>query len=398
MYNIINIAERVIFINRTLKTAAVFLAAAICLSGCGQKSEADVYAMRENLDAQTVAEEMGIGINLGNTFEAYYSDDANLNGFSQVVGDGKMSDYEKCWGAVETTREIIDGMAESGFKTVRIPVFWGNGMADGTDFAVNPELLERVEEVVKWALEDGLYAVVNMHHYDERLIMFLDEDEAVHAAERVWTQVAEHFKDYGDHLVFEGYNEYLGGCREGENLSDDERYEYTNRMNQTFVDAVRATGGNNSERVLIASGYNTNIDKTTAFRFKMPQDSVPDRLMVSVHYIDNAMYWSKQIGGETWHSYILQQCELLKNAFTANGIPVFVGETTASYDGQMVADPAYGTSQECIRELVKIAKEDYGFVPVFWDTHHDDGTAFYDRVKCRVTDSVNRGTVERLGE
>lgn len=375
-------------------TAAVIL---ISLCSCGEKSDVDIYAFRDGLDAQTVADEMGIGINLGNTFEAYYNDDSNLNGFSQVIGDGKTSDYETCWGAVITTREIIDGMRDEGFGTVRVPVFWGNGMADGSDFTINSDYIERVAEVVKWVLEDGMYCVVNMHHYDERLIMFLDRDEAVHAAQRVWEQVAEYFKDYGDHLVFEGYNEYLGGVKNGTEESDDYKFEYCNMMNQTFVDAVRSTGGNNSERILIASGFNTNIDKTTSFRFKMPTDTAENKLMVSVHYIDNNMYWSKQIGGKTWHDYAVSQCDLLRDAFSLKGIPVFVGETTASYEGQMVADPEYGGSEDCVRELVRIANEDYGFVTVFWDTHHDDGTAFYDRINCRISSSANRKTVKMYG-
>ena len=385
-----------------LKTGRIFAAALAAvmalaaLTGCGAKNS-DIYSMREDLSALGAAEEMGIGINLGNTFEAYFNDDSNMCGFSQVVGDGEPVNYETCWGAIETTREMIEGMRDSGFKTVRIPVFWGNGMADGTDFKVNEKYIDRVEEVVKWALEDGLYVVVNMHHYDERLIMFLDREQAVDAAKKVWTQVAEHFKDYGDHLIFEGYNEYLGGAKEGTNPSDAEKFDYCNEMNQAFVDAVRATGGNNAERILIASGFNTNIDKTTSSGFKMPTDTVEDRMMVSVHYIDNNMYWSKQIGTENWHNYTIAQCELLKNRFTAEGIPVFVGETTGGYSDAMSGGSVYGSSQDCIRELIKIATEDYGFITVFWDTHNSDGSSFYNRVTCEISDKQNAETVKKYG-
>lgn len=384
---------------KVLSIALSLLLAMTLFAGCGEKeSSADVYAMRDTFTAQDVADEMGIGINLGNTFEAYWNDDANMCGFAQVVGDGKPTDYEGCWGAITTTREMIDGMRDAGFKTVRIPVFWGNGMVDDGTFTVNQDVINRVEEVVKWVLEDGMYCVVNMHHYDERLIMFLDREEAVNAANTIWTQVAEHFKDYGDHLVFEGYNEYLGGIKEGTNQDDNYKFEYCNEMNQTFVDAVRSTGGNNAERVLIASGYNTNIDRTTSFRFKMPTDTVENKLMVSVHYIDNNMYWMNQIGGDYWHDYAKSQCELLKSAFTDKGIPVFVGETTASYDGRMVNDAKYGSNQECIEELIRMATKDYGFVPVFWDVHHSDGSAFYNRVELKITDAQNAKTVRKYGK
>lgn len=383
---------------RSLSLILALLMPLAMFTACGERTDVDIYAMRDNLTAQDVADEMGIGINLGNTFEAYWSDDSNMNGFAQVIGDGNPSDYETCWGAVITTREMIDGMRDSGFKTVRIPVFWGNGMADDGTFTINEKFIKRVEEVVKWVLEDGMYCVINMHHYDERLIMFLDREDAVAAASRIWTQVAEHFKDYGDHLVFEGYNEYLGGAKEGENHDDNYKFEYCNEMNQTFVDAVRATGGNNAERILIASGYWTNIDLTTSFRYKMPTDTVENKMMVSVHYIDNNMYWSNQIGSENWHNYAKSQCDLLKAAFTDKGIPVFVGETTASYEGRMVSDSKYGTNQDCIEELIKMAKKEYGFVPVIWDTHHSDGSAFYNRVDLKISNEQNAKTVNKYGK
>ena len=384
-------------VKRFFSVLMAFLFVLTLFSGCGAP-DVDIFSMRSGLTAKKVAKEMGVGINLGNTFEAYYNDDSNMCGFARIVGDGRPSDYEGCWGAIPTTRAIIDGMRDSGFKTVRIPVFWGNGMVDDGTFTINEDFINRVEEVVRWVLEDGMYCVVNMHHYDERLIMFLDRREAVNAAKTVWTQVAEHFKDYGDHLVFEGYNEYLGLAKEGTNFDDNFKFDYCNEMNQTFVDAVRSTGGNNSERILIASGFNTNIDKTTDYRFKMPTDTVENKMMVSVHYIDNAMYWMKQIGGDGWYDYSKSQCELLKSAFTDNDIPVFVGETTASYEGQMVYDAKYGTSEDCIEELMKMAKKQYGFVPVFWDVHHSDGSGFYNRAELKIGKEQNARTVEQYGK
>lgn len=366
-------------------------------SGCGAKNK-EIYMMREGLTANDVVEEMGIGINLGNTFEGYYSNDSNMCSFSQIIGEGKPINYETCWGAIETTREMIDGMRDSGFKTVRIPVFWGDGMENDGTFTVNKDYIKRIEEVAKWVLEDGMYCVINMHHYDERLIMFLDREDAVAAAGKVWTQIAEHFKNYGDHLIFEGYNEYLGMPRKGTELSDDERFDYCNEMNQIFVDSVRATGGNNSERILIASGFNTNIDRTTDMRFKMPVDTAEDKLMISVHYIDNNMYWSNQIGSDTWHEYSIAQCELLKNRFTAEGVPVFVGETTTGYNGRMSDNSTYGTSGDCIRELIRIAKEEYGFIPIFWDVHKTEGTSFYNRNECKISSSIDAETVIMYGQ
>ena len=167
-----------------------------------------------------------------------------------------------------------------------------------------------------------------------------------------------------------------------------------NTLNQTFVDAVRATGGNNTERVLIVSGYWTNIDLTTAPEFIIPEDKTEDRLMVSVHYVDNAVYWSNKIGGQDWLDYIDSQCALLKSAFTDKGIPVFVGETTGLYPRSNFADDAIHTdSTECL-EIVLNKLNEHGFVPVLWDTSNN----FYSRTACMIKNEADREHISRLSE
>ena len=364
-------------------------------SGCGSRiKEIDRYEMRENMSIWDFRDEMGLGLNLGNTMEAYNMVDGNATSGAGSVGDNTISDFEKCWGAQITTQEIIDGMCEAGFNTVRIPVYWGNGMEDDGEFNIRPDLMDRVEEIVNYCLNDGLYVVVNMHHYDERLIKFHNVEDTVAAVGVLWTQIAEHFKDYGDHLIFEGFNEALGNTPDGLNLNDNELYDFVNAMNQAFVDAVRATGGNNANRVLIASGYWTNIDKTTSWRWHMPKDTVEDRLMVSVHYVDNMIYWSNQIGTDWWLDYSKAQCELLKARFTDNGIPVFVGECTASYADRIAQDAKVTESWKCLQTILEMEVKDYGFIPVIWDTQSDH--SFYSRPDCAIADPNNAKVIEKL--
>ena len=269
--------------------------------------------------AMETAKNMGMGINLGNTMEA-----CNGSGCEKVtyewiptVGDNRPVDYETCWGAVETTREVINGMKAEGFDTVRIPVFWGNMMENDGTYTINSEYIGRVREIVDYCCNAGLYAVINIHHFDEFIIRRNSTEKCAEIFTRLWTQIADYFKDYPYTVVFEGYNEYLGGNQFDENgnlaeLNETDGYRMVNTLNQTFVDAVRATGGKNAERVLIVSGYWTNIDKTTSTEFVMPADTVSDRLMVSVHYVDNIMYWTNRIGGTSWVSYIDKQIEKLK--------------------------------------------------------------------------------------
>lgn len=352
---------------------------ALTMSGC-QKSgphesrngiiTSDNGKMRTSMTANEYAKEMGIGINLGNTLEAYWSG-GNAAAGSAVVGGGSVKEYEKCWGACETTQEIIDGMRDAGFNTVRVPVYWGNGMADDGTFTITNELFDRVEEVINYCLNDGLYTVINIHHYDEYIIKNYSREDAVSITKNLWNQIAERYKEYSDYLVFEGFNENLGSQRESDNYSEQELFDYVNEMNQAFVDTVRATGGNNKDRLLIASGYWTNIDKTTTDNFIMPTDSAKNKMMVSVHYVDNAMYWTNQIGSQAWYDYSIAQCELLKKAFTDRGIPVFVGECTSIYEADRYAADAYVTDTADTLDIMMNMLSDYGFVPVLWDVNNN---------------------------
>lgn len=352
-----------------------------------------------SLTAQEVADTMGIGLNLGNTMEAY--DAANCEKITYewipTVGSNTPQDYETCWNAVVTTQEVIDGMKAAGFNTVRIPVFWGNMMENDGTYTINPDYLNRVKEIVDYCQNADMYAVVNIHHFDEFIIRRNSLEDCEEIFNTLWTQIAEAFKDYPYTVVFEGFNEYLGGDQFNANgdlvaQNESDGFAMTNALNQVFVDAVRATGGNNADRVLIVSGYWTNIDKTTSNRFVMPTDTVDDRLMVSVHYVDNMMYWINQIGGADWVRYIDDQCALLEKAFTEKGIPVFIGETSVNYPQSNLAGNAmYNTSTDCV-EVVLTRLIMNGFVPVIWDVNDN----FYSRTEYRIKEDSDAALIKRL--
>ncbi len=378
------------------KILSLTLSAIIALgcSGCASASAA-------SLTAQDVASRMGIGLNLGNTMEASNSTNCEKITYEwiPVVGNNTPKNYETYWGAVETTQEVIDGIKAEGFNTVRIPVFWGNMMKNDGTYTIDPAYIGRVKEIVDYCQKDGLYTVVNIHHFDEFIIRRNSVEDCEKIFTRLWTQIAEYFKDYPYTLVFEGYNEYLGGNQFDENgklveLSKAEGYRLTNALNQAFVDAVRKTGGNNSERVLIVSGYWTNIDNTTAPDFVMPEDTASDRLMVSVHYVDNAMYWSKKIGGQEWLDYTDAQIELLDKAFLSKNIPVFMGETSAGYpDSNFDQNAIHKDTSECL-EIVLDKLTDKGIVPVIWDVND----VFYSRTEYRIKSDSDRKVIKEMSE
>lgn len=376
----------------SLLTAGVLILSC-ALTGCSG-SPSDGGKMRADMTAMDFAQEMGIGINLGNTMEAYWADDQDKTAGASTIGEDTPLDYEKCWGAVETTQECIDGMKAAGFSTIRVPVYWGNMMADDGKFQINEDYMNRVVEIVDYCRNQELYVVINIHHYDEFLIKNHPQEKVMEVTAQLWTEIAKKFRNYSDFLVFEGFNEALGSQQEGSSYTEEELFGYVNAMNQTFVDAVRATGGNNKNRLLIASGYWTNIDMTTSDLYVMPEDSAEDRMMVSVHYIDNAPYWANNIGGQMWLAYSNKQCTQLKEAFTDKDIPVFVGECTSIYTpDHYAADTKYTESSECLSVLLNKAV-DFGFVPVLWDVNDN----FYSRTEYRIKSESDTEVILQIAE
>ena len=401
-------------INKRILTALTAAAAALTVfAGCADKTDDTSSAedreavknagVMRDLTAQQYADDMGIGINLGNTFEAFWENKNNKSTGSSTIGADTPYDYETCWGAVITTEECIHGMKEAGFSTVRIPVYWGNMMEDDGNYTISEDYITRVEEVADWVIEEGMYAVINIHHYDAFLIKNKDKEEVLEITGKLWTQIAEHFKDKSDYLIFEGFNESLGEnkteydadgnekkSRGWEN--SDEAYDYVNSMNKVFVDSVRQTGGNNEKRLLIVSGYWTNIDKTTSDKFVIPEDTVPDKLMVSVHYVDNAMYWTNKIGGEEWKEYTASQTDLLKKAFIDKGIPVFLGEQTSRYEPERILSDAETTESSALMGYEMKNALDNGFVPVLWDVNNN----FYSRTENKIISSEDEKVIQEL--
>ena len=313
-----------------------------CVGSAEEAEAVDNGVMREGLTALEATRLMGNGINLGNTLEAC---DNNVG----IKTNAPLS-YETYWGQPKTTQAIIDGMKAAGFDTIRIPVAW---MTNAThlyegDYTIDAGYMDRVEEIVRYARKAGMYVIINDHWDGGWYGMFGSESAetralAMEAYKGMWQQIAERFRDYSDYLIFESANEELGG-RFDENsplycsdsvvtyLNDDERYALTNEINQTFVDVVRATGGNNATRFLLIAGYSTNIDQTCDDRFQMPKDTVDSKLMVSVHYYDPWSYCgaSSAASATKWgkvsdYEYMDQQLAKMTK-FTEAGYGVVIGE------------------------------------------------------------------------
>ena len=343
-----------------------------CFVGCGSGE------MRE-MSTMEIVRDMGLGINLGNTFE---SCGMKLNSVTQ---------YETGWGSPVITKEMIKGYAESGFGVLRVPVAWSNLMSG--NYEISPEYLARVNEVIDWALEEDLYVIMNIHWdggWFERFGKDEDKDECMYKYERIWTQLCKRFKGYGDKLIFESLNEE--GVwediwnRYSQQGDKEKAFGLLNEINQKFVDIVRSSGGNNPKRHLLIAGYATDVTLTCDEAFKMPEDPI-GRCAVSVHYYTPSTFailerdaeWGKartEWGTEADYAELENNMELMKTTFVDKGIPVIIGE--------------YGTStknktDEMIRlYLSSVCRSAYtkGMCPVLWDITD----VFYSRRDCEFMD------------
>ncbi len=339
-----------------------------------------------NLTAIEATTHMGNGINLGNTLEAY--------GHSSYGTSAATTVYETAWGQPVTTKEMIQGMKDAGFDTIRIPIAWTNMMDfESGDYTIGQAYLDRVAEIVQWAIDAKMFVIINDHWDGGWWGKFGSEtestrEEAMNMYVSMWTQIANHFKDYSGYLIFESGNEELGDrlndrdlCQDSGSLSEDECYEMTNKINQKFVDTIRATGGTNAERFLLIAGYNTNIADTRDSRFVMPTDTATSKLMVSVHYYDPWSYCGTEDNAE-WgikseYSSLIRSISSL-SVFTDKGYGVIIGEYGAlpTKDGTLKDNTVEFTS--AMLDLCTV----YNVCPVLWDRGD-----FYSKKECKITDT-----------
>jgi len=374
------------------------LALALCLlAGACFGSNAQAAALTGQTAVQT-AEAMGLGWNLGNSLDAY--------------GNGKAE--ETVWGNPAITPELLHAARQAGFKTVRIPVTYIGRVGASPDYKIDSDWLDRVQQVVDWARQEDFYVVINIHHDGGNdwagggwLNCEAKDQKAVQAKFRaIWQQLAARFRDYDQHLVFEAMNE----IHETGNWSEPKKaasMQNVNRYNQIFVDTVRAAGGENADRVLIASGYNTNIRYTTqpAYGWQLPKDQAKARLMVSLHYYDPYDFtinsdektgvwgWGREAlkrGDKvlSWHAEesVDQAMQTLHDKFVTQGVPFFLGEYGAIDKSKL--HPRNAEYRAHWYRYVTKAIKQAGGVPVVWDNGapHEDTFTFINRKTNTVGD------------
>lgn len=355
----------------------------------------------EDLNQSQIVEAMGPGWNLGNQLES--------------VTDNVPE--ETNWGNPVITEKLIQSVKAAGFKSIRIPVSYFAKIDDDKDYTIDSKWLDRVQEVVDYCIKNDLYAVINIHGDGYNTIdgSWLlcngkNQTEIKKKYKKVWKQIAERFKNYDEHLLFESMNEEFDGSYSEPNK---EYYQNINDYNQIFVDTVRKTGDNNTKRWLIIPGWNTNIDYTAGdYGFKLPTDQYRDksidkeeqRIMISVHYYspwdfcggENCVItqWGNEADDPSKTSttcdetYMKNQLNLMKTTFADKGYPVFIGEygsiNKTSYDSENEYYRAYFA-----RKLCQLSRKN-GCIPMYWDNGYNGvhGFGLFDRTTCEVTQPV----------
>ena len=342
--------------------------------------------------AMDIAALMYPGWNLGNTMEA-----GNSSNNWKNAGIGS----ETAWQSAKTTQQLIDLVKASGFKSVRIPCAWVMGhITDAEACTIDADWLARVHEVVDYCIKNDLYVIINQH-WDggwiehDGLTAASDVDATKAKLTKIWTQIANSFKNYDERLIFAGMNEPgVGGGDANALLGTADLANRIAEYEQTFIEAVRATGGNNAKRVLVVQGPNTNIDNTVAHNYMAKlHDSATDRLMVEVHFYDPYqftdlgeakdwgkyyLYWGKNNkGGDADRTadskynedYVEAQMKKMKTNFFDKGYPVLIGEFGANQRTAIGTDALHDNSVKDYYKAVVTSAINNGCVPVAWDTN-----------------------------
>lgn len=323
--------------------------------------------------ATQAVKNMGVGWNLGNTLDAN-----NNNGNRQDLTS------ETCWGQPYTKPELMKMMKEAGFGAIRVPVTWFPHM--DTSNKVDAAWMKRVHEVVDYVLDNGMYCILNVHHdTGDGNFHWLHASTKTYnnvkgKYEALWQQIAEEFKDYGEKLLFEAYNEMLDddnswcfatfACSGGYNATDAaDAYDAINKYAQSFVNVVRATGGNNAKRNLVVNTYgacngagtwNSHL-KDPLKGMKIPTDATAGtgHLAVQVHTYPNVKNISSM------KTELNDMFNALNTYFISKGTPVIIGEWGTANNGETDYDVRHDNVIEFADYFVKKAKE-YNCATFHW--------------------------------
>jgi len=291
------------------------------------RDQVNINATYVEESAANAVKNMGLGTNFGNSMDAV--------DISKTMDKNSVTEFEKAWGQVPTTKAMVDFLKKEGFNSVRIPVTWFQHMkSDGT---VDEAWMNRVQEIVDYVINNGMYCILNVHHdtgadpEDGSYTHWIKADETNYNEnkekfESLWSQIAIRFKDYDQHLLFEGYNEMLDASNTWNAPKSASSYKGLNGYAQSFVNAVRATGGNNETRNLIINTYAAANGDEVLNNLTIPTDKVSGHIAVEVHTYAPWDWFAKGKWDASCSQEISNMFTRLNNKFISKGIPCIIGE------------------------------------------------------------------------
>lgn len=295
------------------------------ITDAGKTGSGSVIMPIPDNDAYKMIMDINAGFNVGNAFDAT---DCTLE---------NELDYESVWCGSRTNPELIDSLKNEGYNLVRIPVSWHDHVDE--NYRISEVWLSRVTEVVDYCLEKDMYVIIDVHHDIYPGYFYPDSahrNDVLAFTETVWQQLAEHFKDRSEKLMFECINEpRLKGTDnewwfpyETDVILDS--YDVIMEAEQAFVDTVRETGGNNEDRYLLIGSYCNTYYSSLSDNYSLPMDSVENKLVVSVHLYAPFDFTANENAGGVFDDKCKKENEdaftALYDGFVSRGIPVMITE------------------------------------------------------------------------
>lgn len=341
-------------------TRIVSVAAAAMCIGSGLRLipvQIDIDAA-DTMTAFEITEEMGLGWNLGNTFDAY---------------DNRVStmglEAETCWGNPKTTNEMLDAVKAKGFNTIRVPVTWYQHVDKANGYKIDEAWLNRVKEVVDYCYNKDMYVILNLHHeepYQNRSTLGADYEEITGFVTSVWKQLAAAFADYDQRLIFETMNEprATGTDHEWWGPTQDE-VDTINKINADALNVIRKAGGNNDTRLVMMPGYCASSDTSMMSKVIIPED---DFVAASVHayspysFAMDAKYTAHDTFTDGNKAELISIMDGIRKTFLDKDIPVVLGEFSSSNFGNTDARCEWA-------EAYISTTKTYGMPCVLWDNN-----------------------------
>ncbi len=379
-------------VTSTKRLRYLIIPALVCVWSLSAVSAPLSAGVMREMTSMELVKDMLVGWNLGNTLDA----------------NGKGLGAETAWGNPKTTKAMMDAVKAKGFRTVRIPVTWNRHIGDAPEYTIDSAWLARVEEVVNYVLDNGMYAILNSHHDEWVTLYDSTKAEVTDKLTRVWAQIAARFRDCSDYLVFETLNEpRLYGTRYEWNGGNEEGRSILNAYNLAVVNTIRESGGNNALRHIMIPTHAASTVEAAQDDLVIPPGD--DRIIVSQHTYWPYSFTMEDPGTDTWgteedKSDCDDELDRIYNRFCARGIPVIIGEWGTINKANTPARAVHA-------EYYTKAVVQRGMLPVWWDNgdpqeagfallNRSDGTWYFPEIVDALMDGagIEVGIVRRKPE